>query len=426
MICSKKIIAVSLIALFGATACASAGVTSLAPQEYLDWLEELKKEMVEKGISQKTIDRVYEFDYYHPVPDAVKKDRKQLEFLLTSNDYLNRVVSKTRVEKGQKKYQELRPILKNIEANYALPGEYIVAFWGIETNFGTNFGGHNVIDALTEMSYDKRRSQFFRKELFQALKIVDDWNVDFTKMQGSWAGAMGHFQFMPSTFNTYAVDFNKDGKIDIWSSFEDAAASAANYLTTIGWQKDIPWGMEVSLPWNFDFALTGRNKPLVLKKWRQMGVRPIGKNKFGLADDLPVSIITPEGKKGRAYLITDNFYKIMHWNRSENYALAVGVLADYIRSGKSWKKVSDTSAQRVKTDDVLKIQAFINKLGWFELEEDGQLGSKTRAAIKEVQKKARLPQDGYPDYQLLRKINNYNSDIGFAIPVPQRKLHKVK
>jgi len=116
----------------------------------------------------------------------------------------------------------------------------------------------------------------------------------------------------------------------------------------------------------------------------------------------------------------------MHWNRSENYALAVGVLADYIRSGKSWKKVSDTSAQRVKTDDVLKIQAFINKLGWFELEEDGQLGSKTRAAIKEVQKKARLPQDGYPDYQLLRKINNYNSDIGFAIPVPQRKLHKAK
>ena len=426
MIYSKKIAVVSLAALLGATACASANVTSSAPQEYLDWLEDLKKEMVEKGISQKTIDKVYAYDYYHPAPVAVKKDRKQLEFLLTSNDYLNRVVNKQRTEAAQKKYRDLKALFEQIEQKYNLPGEYIVAFWGIETNFGTNFGGHNVIDALTEMSYDKRRPQFFRKELYQALKIIDDWDIDFTKMQGSWAGAMGHFQFMPSTFNAYAVDFNKDGKIDIWSSFEDAAASASNYLTTIGWNKDIPWGMEVSLPWNFDYSLSGRNKPLSLNKWRKMGVRPVNKSKFGLDDNIMVSIITPEGKKGRAYLITDNFYKIMYWNRSENYALAVGVLADYIKSGKKWKKVPETSAQRVKTDDVLKIQAFINKLGWFNLEEDGQLGSKTRDAIKKVQKKAGLAQDGYPDYQLLRKINNYNSNVGFAIPVPQRKLHKAK
>ncbi len=407
-------------------ACASANVTTIAPKEYLDWLDDLKKEMVAKGISQETIDKVYAFDYYHPTPVAVKSDRKQMEFVLTSDAYLNRVVNKTRVQKGQKYYQDLQPLLQKLEKKYNVQGEYIIAFWGIETNFGTNFGGHNVIDALTEMSYDKRRPKFFRNQLYQALKIVDDWNIDFTKMQGSWAGAMGHFQFMPSTFNAYAVDFNGDGEIDIWSSFEDAAASAANYLTEIGWKKNEPWGMQVSLPWNFDYALSGRDKLKPIAFWNKTGVRTLNNKKINLPKDMKAAIITPEGKKGRAYLICDNFYRIMQWNRSENYALAVGVLADYIKSGKTWKKVSATSAQRLKTDDVVKIQSFINKLGWFKLEEDGQLGTKTREAIKKVQEKAMLPQDGYPDYQLLNKINNYNHEIGFSVPVPERKLHKAK
>ena len=257
---------------------------------------------------------------------------------------------------------------------------------------------------------------------------ISKWQgeVDFTKMQGSWAGAMGHFQFMPSTFNAYAVDFNEDGKIDIWSDFEDAAGSAANYLTTIGWNKQIPWGMQVKLPWNFDYSLTGRNKNLSVEFWNKAGVRTIGGKKISLAKDLKVSIITPEGKNGRAYLITDNFYKIMHWNRSENYALAIGVFADYIKSGKKWQKIPDLGSEKIKISDVLKIQSFINKMGWSKLDEDGQLGTNTKKAIQQVQKKAKLTQDGYPDYQLLRKINNYNKNVGFAVPVPTRKLHKQK
>ena len=426
MVSFRKSLIVSASVLWGLTACASANVTSEAPEEYLVWLDDLKKEMIEKGISKKTIKKVYAQDYYHPAPVAVKKDRKQLEFILTSNDYLNRVVNKIRVEKGQKYYNDLLPTLSKIETKYNLPAEYIVAFWGVETNFGTNFGGHNVIDALTEMSYDKRRPKFFRKELYNALKIIDDWDVDFTKMQGSWAGAMGHFQFMPSTFNAYAVDFNEDGKIDIWSDFEDAAGSAANYLTTIGWNKQIPWGMQVKLPWNFDYSLTGRNKNLSVEFWNKAGVRTIGGKKISLAKDLKVSIITPEGKNGRAYFITDNFYKIMHWNRSENYALAIGVFADYIKSGKKWQKIPDLGSEKIKISDVLKIQSFINKMGWSKLDEDGQLGTNTKKAIQQVQKKAKLTQDGYPDYQLLRKINNYNKNVGFAVPVPTRKLHKQK
>ncbi|MBR6663972.1 MAG: lytic murein transglycosylase [Alphaproteobacteria bacterium] len=421
---AKRFLSVSVAMLLATTACVSASVSSSAPAEYLCWLEELKEEMIDKGISKKTIKKVYAQDYYQPEPEVVKIDRKQIEFALISTDYINRVVSKKRVEEGRKKYKTLKPLLDKIEKKYGVQPEYLVAFWGVETNYGASFGGFNTIAALTSLSYDKRRASFFRGQLYQALKIIDEWDVDHTQMQGSWAGAMGHFQFMPSTFNAYAVDFDGDQKIDIWRSFEDAAASAANYLSSIGWQKNKPWGMEVSLPWNFDFSLSGRNKFKTVAEWEKIGIKAKNKKTISSDKNMKASIVTPEGKKGSAYLVFENFHKIMHWNRSENYALAVGILADYIRSDKAWKARSIDPALRLKTDDVIKVQSFINKMGWFSLKEDGQLGTQTREAVKKLQKKARLTQDGYPDYQLLRKIRNYDSKIGFAIPVPKRKLHK--
>ena len=418
----------SLLSVIFATAFSTSACANVAPIEPSDkfqhWIENLKVEMLEKGISQKTIDAVYENVYYRPNRQVIKSDRQQLEFVLTSSDYINRVVSKSRVEKGQKLYKELQPILKPIEDKYGVPSNYIIAFWGMETNFGSNFGGFNVIEALTTLSYDNRRPKFFKGELYQALKIIDTWDIDYRQMQGSWAGAMGHFQFMPSTFNAYAVDADNNGTIDIWKSFEDAAASAANYLSTIGWKKDEVWGMPISLPWNFDFSMAGRNKKKSIKEWKKIGIRTTSNKNLPLDNKLKGAIIVPEGKKGHAYLVLNNFYKIMNWNRSENYALGIGTLADYISSGKKWQKLEDNPALRLKTDDVIKVQSFINKLGWFKLEEDGNLGSKTREAEKKLQKEAKMPQDGYPDYQLLEKINNYDAEIGFSIPVPERKLHK--
>ena len=395
------------------------------PEVYTKWLNALKEEMIERGISEKTIDLAYgENDYYHPDPEVVKIDRKQIEFVLTSTEYLNRVVNAQRVAKAREKYKQLYPLFKDMEEKYGVQINYLIAFWGMETNFGQNFGNYEVIDALTTLSYDKRRPKFFKEELFQALKIIDKWQVEPKQMEGSWAGAMGHFQFMPSTFNAYAVDYNGDGKIDIWHSFEDAIASAANYLSSMGWKPGQDWGMKVSLPWNFDYAMSGRDVKKTVKEWRKIGVKTKNNKQLELLDDEIVSIILPEGRKGAAYLIRENFRKIMNWNRSENYALAIGMLADYIKSDDKWTPAKMNPAVRVKTDDVLKIQAFINKLGWFKLDEDGMLGSKTRNAIKKVQKKANMPQDGYPDYQLLQKINRYNPKIGFAVPVPERKLHK--
>lgn len=407
---------------FAASACAN--VTSFAPPEYLQWLDELKQEMADRGISRKTLDKVYAQDFYTPDSEIVKIDRRQIEFVLTSADYVNRVVSARRVKQARENYRRLRPLLQKIEEKYGVPGNYIIAFWGIETNFGSNFGGYNTIEALTTLSYDRRRSQFFRNELYHALKIIDTWEIDYTRMQGSWAGAMGHFQFMPSTFDAYAVDFDGNGTIDIWRSFEDAAASAANYLSSIGWKKDEPWGMSVSLPWNFDFSQSGRNIVKPLSEWNRMGVRDLNNRRIKLSPELRASVITPEGKKGNAYLIFDNYRRIMQWNRSENYALAVGILADYAVSGRPYTPLKENPAVRLKTDDIVTLQSFINRLGWSKLDEDGQLGSKTRAAVKQVQKKAGLPQDGYPDYLLLKKIRNYDPEIGFAVPVPPRKLHK--
>ena len=403
---------------------AKANVTSFAPPEYCTWLEELKKDMINRGISEETVKTVYAQDYYHPSPEVVKKDRRQIEFALTSTEYINRVVTAKRVEKAREYYKTLHPLLKQIEDKYGVPGQYIIAFWGMETNFGSNFGGYNVISSLTNLSYDKRRPTFFRNQLYEALKIIDTWNVDYTQMQGSWAGAMGHFQFMPSTFNAYAVDFDGDNKIDIWHSFVDASASAANYLSSIGWQRQIPWGMEVSLPWNFDFAQTGRNKVKNIKEWQRLGVRTKNNQKLNLDKGLNAALITPEGKKGRAYLVFDNFNKIMHWNRSENYALAIGILSDNIISNKPWRAQYENPALRLRTDDILQIQSFINKIFGDKLDEDGLLGTGTREAIKKVQQKANLPADGYPDYRLLQKIKNYNPQLGFSIPVPERKLHK--
>ena len=406
-------------------ALVGAAEKTATPEVYTKWLNDLKEEMIERGISKKTIDLAYgKNDYYHPDPEVVKIDRKQIEFVLTSTEYLNRVVNAKKVAKAREKYKQLYPLFKDMEKKYGVQINYLIAFWGMETNFGQNFGNYEVIDALTTLSYDKRRPKFFKEELFQALTIIDKWQVEPKQMEGSWAGAMGHFQFMPSTFNAYAVDYNGDGKIDIWHSFEDAIASAANYLSSMGWKPGQDWGMKVSLPWNFDYAMSGRDVKKTVKEWRKIGVKTKNNKKLELPDDEMVSIILPEGRKGAAYLIRENFRKIMNWNRSENYALAIGVLADYIETDAKWKPVEMNPAVRVKTDDVLKIQAFINKLGWFKLDEDGMLGSKTRNAIKKVQEKANMPQDGYPDYQLLQKINRYNPTIGFAVPVPERKLHK--
>lgn len=411
---------ISFLLLFSFDAFAAK--ETVPTKEWMIFLENLKKEMLAKGISSEVINRAYgENTYYHLKPEVVEKDKKQTEFILTASEYINRLVNAGRVENARKHHAEFRKKYAKIEEQYSVPLNYLTAFWAIETNFGQNKGKYHLIDSLTNLCYDNRRSAFFKNELYNVLKIMDKFNLENEKILGSWAGAMGHFQFMPSTFNAYAVDYDGDGIIDIWDSFDDAIASAANYLSCLGWQKNEAWGMQVELPWNFDYQNAGLKNTKSVEEWKKMGVRPKNGKSFKFDNHLKASVILPDGRKGPAYLVLGNFKRIMIWNRSENYALAVGILADYIASGQKFKPLATGNMYVLTGDDIKKVQQFANKILNTRLKEDGKLGPKTKEAVRTLQRKAKLHPDGIPDYQLLNKIRKYNHINGFAIPIQPPK-----
>lgn len=387
------------------------------------WLKTLKKEMMDKGISKKTIKKAYKEDYFHEVKDVVLKDKKQPEFMLTSDVYVNRLVNKDKVKLARKHYKDLKSKYKKISETYGVPFQYLISFWAVETHFGYNKGKHHLIDGLTNLSYKNRRADFFKRELYHVLQIMDTYDLSGDKMMGSWAGAMGHFQFMPSTYNAYAVDYDDDGVADIWDSFDDAIASAANYLSKLGWKADEPWGQEVLLPWNFDYKLSGAKKYKSVKEWNNLGVLGANGKKLTLPENAAAAVILPDGRRGRAYMTLSNFRRIMIWNRSTNYALAIVTLADYLTSNKDFQALNEKHNYKVSDEDILHVQHFANRVLNAKLKEDGKYGSKTAEAIRNLQKKWKLPQDGVPDYLLLSKIKKYKSRADFMAP-PQPKKPK--
>ena len=298
-------------------------------EDFNTWLDKLKTDAKRQGISQKTLDS--SLIGIKPIPRVIELDRKQPEFTLTFAEYLKRVVSDRRIRIGKSKLKEHEELLKEISLKYGVQSRYIVALWGIETDFGRITGGFPVISSLATLAYDGRRSKFFRKELLLALKIVDGGHILAKDMVGSWAGAMGQNQFMPSSFHAYAVDYDKDGSKDIWKTLPDIFASIANYLSKSGWQADQTWGRPVSLPENFSRKFLGRKLKKPLGEWQQLGVRKLS------GQDLPKrnllsSIIRPEkGQIGPAFVIYNNYEVILKWNRSNYFATAVGTLSDKIK-----------------------------------------------------------------------------------------------
>lgn len=390
-------------------------------QEWNKWLDGLKLEMIEKGISKKTIKKAYEKDCFHEIKEVVLRDKKQTEFLLTSDNYINKLVNKNKVRLAREHYKNLEPKYKEISDKYGVPLNYLISFWAIETHFGFNKGKYHLIDGLTNLSYKNRRAKFFKNELYNALKIMDTQGLDNHKIMGSWAGAMGHFQFMPSTYNSYAIDYNNDGIADIWDDFDDAIASAANYLSKLGWKPNEPWGQEVILPWDFDYNLAGAKKYKKICEWKKLGVIGIDGKELKLPSDASASITLPDGRRGRAYITLSNFRRIMIWNRSVNYALAVSKMADYIKNEKPFSPLYDKIYYKLTKDDILLIQRFANRILKSKIKEDGKLGTKTSVIVKKLQKKWKLPQDGYPDYQLLYRIKNFKSWADFRAPKQPRK-----
>jgi membrane-bound lytic murein transglycosylase B len=318
---------VKLAAAFAATVAAPRAHAN--SQDFASWLSDLRREAQAKGITPRTLDDA--LTGLQPIERVLELDRRQPEFTLTFRDYLARVVNDARVEKGRRLMEENRALLERIANKYGVQPRFIVALWGIESDYGRLTGGFPVIAALATLAYDGRRSAFFRQELLNALRIVDEGHIAAGAMTGSWAGAMGQSQFMPSSFLNFAVDYDGDGRRDIWTSLPDVFASIANYLRKSGWSDDQTWGRPVSLPPGFPAEQADLGVKKALAEWNAMGVRKIDGAPLP-ARELAASIIRPGGGED-AFLAYDNYRVIMKWNRSQFFATAVGTLADRLAEG---------------------------------------------------------------------------------------------
>jgi len=295
--------------------------------DFSDWLVALQQEGLQRGVKPETLDEA--LSSAELLPWVIKADRNQPEFKKSLEEYLTGALSPKRIERGKQELSENSALLNKIARHYGVRPRFIVALWGIETYYGKHTGKVPIIDALVTLAYDGRRSAYFRKELLNALKIIDAGHIDYRNMLGSWAGAMGQVQFMPSSFLNFAVDGNDDGRIDLWQTPEDYLSSAANYLAKMGWQDRRTWGREVRVPEGFDPDLTGMEKSALLATWQKYGVRRInGANLPRVA--IRGSLIQPEGAQGRTFIIYDNYRALMKWNRAHSFAIAVGLLADEI------------------------------------------------------------------------------------------------
>lgn len=299
---------------------------------FADYVNQLKQEALSQGFSAEFIEQQFSDIEFHQ--KAVVADKNQPETKLTLDKYLSTRVPDWKVQKAIKLLNENKAQLQQVEQQYGVQARFIVALWANESNFGSYMGKYPVISSLATMAYEGRREEFFKKQLFAALTIVQQGHINKDKFLGSWAGATGQSQFMPSTFLAYAVDFDGDGKKDIWGNTSDVFASIANFLKSEGWNEQLTWGRQVVLPDNFDMALSGlaKTNKRSLSEWQALGVRRFD------GTDLPAvatsaSLIAPDGANGRIYLAYDNFDTLMRWNRSSYFGVSIGYLADRIKKG---------------------------------------------------------------------------------------------
>jgi membrane-bound lytic murein transglycosylase B len=295
--------------------------------DFAQWLAGLRRDAAAQGVPAATLDSA--LNGVQPLPRVLELDQKQPESTITLDRYLANVVKPERIEKGRKLKLENKMLLRVVSDRYGVPPKTIMALWAVESGFGASMGTFKVVDALATLAFDGRRPELFRAELISALKILGRGRLESEDLKGSWAGAMGQVQFMPSTYLHYAVNFNHEGQPDIWHTQGDVFASAANYLSTLGWKRDESWGREVSLPANFDSGSIGLPVKHTVTEWGRLGVRRVGGAKLP-PSTVAGSIVAPDGPGGRAFLVYDNFRTIMKWNHSTYFALAVNMLADGI------------------------------------------------------------------------------------------------
>jgi membrane-bound lytic murein transglycosylase B len=371
-----------------------------AQEDFGQCRERLAEVAVARGITPATATSILET--VEPLERVISADRNQPEFVQDFASYLGARVTSARLTLGRALYATHGELLDRLEAAYGVPGQYLVAFWGLESNFGRNVGDVPVFDSLATLACDPRRADYFTDEFVNALTIVERGDAEPEEMIGSWAGAMGQTQFMPSVYLEHAVDGDGDGRANLWQSPADALTSAAAFIASLGWETGYRWGREVRLPAGFDYAQGGLDQPQALAAWRAAGIRGVDGNPV---PDLPIAaaLVVPAGSDGPAFLVYDNFRVIMRWNRSEFFALSIGHLADRIAGGGGLER-PPPQGERLTREQLASIQEALNALGFDAGTPDGVPGSATRAAIRSFQSSRGLVADGYADSELLTQL----------------------
>jgi len=406
--CFKKLRFITLLMCFGLSvvvglSLASSKAVADDSLAFQEWLHSFRLEAKNQGIQQRTLDATLAGLSLNP--RIIELDRRQPEFTQTFWRYLSRRVTPDRIRRGRELLQKHGALLKRIEKRYGVPPSFLVSFWGLESNFGDYTGKMSVIRSIATLAYNPRRRRFFTGELISALRIIERGDMAPT-VKGSWAGAMGQTQFMPSTYLRYAVDGDGDGRRDLWGSFADIFSSSSNFLAKVGWKREQTWGREVRLPAGFKFELSGLKNRRPLSEWQTLGIRRTdGRNLPTI--DVKAALVLPAGYKGPAFLVYRNFRTIMIWNRSIYYAIAVGRLADRIIGMGALTAKPPADDVPLSRAQVKTMQQRLTALGLDVGVADGVVGSKTRQAIKSFQRLAKMPPDGYPTLGLIEALSKF-------------------
>lgn len=367
---------------------------------FADWLSQFKQKALAAGIEPALLEQV--FAGSTPDESVIKADYAQPEFSRPVWEYLESAASPLRVRNGRSLLSKHVHTFNGIEQQYGVDRHALVAIWGLESNFGNFMGNKSVIRSLATLAYEGRRPAFAEQQLIAALQILQNGDISPSGMTGSWAGAMGQTQFIPTTYLTHAVDFDGDGRRDIWNSEADALASAAHYLKASGWQLGQPWGLQVQLPNDFDYALADNSIRQTAEQWQALGVRSMN----GPNIQLPGNsyLLLPAGHRGPAFLVGANFRAILAYNNSSAYALAIGLLADGMKGAPALKANWPKDERPLTRAERIELQEQLNRLGYPAGVPDSIIGANTRKAIRDYQRSIAAPADGYPTKALLEQL----------------------
>ncbi len=372
-----------------------------AAGDFPNCLARLAPEAARRGITQQT----YVAATRDLAPDLRLMDLMdaQPEFTKAVWDYLDTLVSDARMARGRELLEQHRPIFDAVERRYGVDRHVVAAIWGVETNYGTLAGDRSVLRSTATLACVGRRQNYFREEFLSALEIVQRGDVHPDRLKGSWAGAFGATQFMPTAFKRYAVDFDGDGRRDVVDSIADIAASTANLLKTNGWVPGQTWGYEVAVPRGFDFLLADNRRQMTIAEWERLGLRRAGGRPFPHASERAY-LLVPAGARGPAFLMTQNFRAIMKYNPAEAYALAIGHLADRLRGGQPFAQPWPRDERVLSLDERLELQQHLARHGFDVGEPDGRLGARSRVALMQFQARSGLPADGFASAAVLDRL----------------------